>query len=88
MKYTLQELMDMKGTSEPVRHALQAMADEIEALRQAAKSVLDAHRKTMAWFGDQMRKQGITSMTVNDVQAAELAAIRKLAEVLKPHNAH
>lgn len=29
MKYTLQELMDMKGTSEPVRHALQAMSDEL-----------------------------------------------------------
>ena len=37
MKYTLQELMDMKGTSEPVRHALQAMSDEIEALRQGAE---------------------------------------------------
>ena len=41
MKYTLQELMDMKGTSEPVRSALQAMSDEIEALRQ------DAERKPL-----------------------------------------
>jgi hypothetical protein len=38
MKYTLQELMDMKGTSEPVRHALQAMSD---ALRR------DAQRKPL-----------------------------------------
>lgn len=37
MKYTLQELKDMKGTSEPVRSALQAMSDEIEALRQGAE---------------------------------------------------
>jgi len=37
MKYTLQELMDMKGTSEPVRHALQAMSDEVEALRRDAE---------------------------------------------------
>ena len=41
MKYTLQELKGMKGTSEPVRSALQAMSDEIEALRQ------DAERKPL-----------------------------------------
>jgi ligand-binding sensor domain-containing protein len=41
MKYTLQELMDMNGTSEPVRHALQAMSDEVEALRK------DAQRKPL-----------------------------------------
>lgn len=40
MKYTLQELKDMKGTSEPVRHALQAMSDEIEALRQEKRKPL------------------------------------------------
>ena len=40
MKYTLQELKDMKGTSEPVRSALQAMADEIEALRQEKREPL------------------------------------------------
>lgn len=40
MKYTLQDLMDMKGTSEPVRSALQAMADEIEALRQEKREPL------------------------------------------------
>ena len=61
--------------------------NELTALRQAAQDVIDAHSKTMAWFGEQMRKQGITIMTVNDVQAAELAAIQKLAEMLKPHNA-
>ena len=62
--------------------------NELTALRQAAQDVIDAHHKTMAWFGEQMRKQGVTSMTLNDVQVAELAAIQKLAEVLKPHNAH
>lgn len=41
MKYTLQELMNMKGTSEPVRHALQAMSDEIEALRQTRAAYQD-----------------------------------------------
>jgi len=33
--YTLLDLMYAKGTSEPVRQALQAQADEIERLRKA-----------------------------------------------------
>ena len=37
--YTLQDLMYAKGTSEPVRQALQAQAAEIERLRLALDSV-------------------------------------------------
>ena len=49
MKYTLQDLMDMKGTSEPVRHALQAMSDEVEALRKDAERYLWLRENKFIW---------------------------------------
>lgn len=44
MKYTLQELMDMKGTPEPVRSALQAMSDDIARLNAKPDAFPHAHR--------------------------------------------
>lgn len=44
MKYTLQELMYMQGTSEPVRYALQAMSDEIARLNEKPDAFPQAHR--------------------------------------------
>lgn len=42
MKYTLDDLMHIKGTSEPVRAMLQAQVAEIERLRKAAQMALEA----------------------------------------------
>ena len=44
MKYTLQELMHMKGTPEPVRSALQAMSDDIARLNAKPDVFPHAHR--------------------------------------------
>lgn len=49
MKYTLQELMDMKGTSEPVRYAIQAMSDEIESLRKDAERYRWLRKNKFIW---------------------------------------
>jgi hypothetical protein len=59
MKYTLQELMDMKGTSEPVRHALQAMSDEVEALRQDAERYRWLRENKFIWSDFGYTGQGL-----------------------------
>jgi hypothetical protein len=69
MKYTLQDLMDMKGTSEPVRHALQAMSDEVEALRQDAERYRWLRENKFIWsdFGDAVIDAAIRARgNVND----------------------
>jgi len=52
--YTLQDLMYAKGTSEPVRQALQAQAVEIERLRDALEQTYAAllpHKSTvLRWY--------------------------------------
>ena len=68
MKYTLQDLMDMKGTSEPVRHALQAMSDEMEALRQDAERYRWLRENKFIWsdFGDAVIDAAIAKANGND----------------------
>jgi hypothetical protein len=50
MKYTLQELIHMKGTPEPVRSALQAMSDEVEALRRDAERYRWLRENKFIWL--------------------------------------
>ena len=49
--YTLQDLMYAKGTSEPVRQALQAQAAEIERLKANAEAINEWLQKT-EWVQD------------------------------------
>ena len=74
MKYTLQELMDMKGTSEPVRHALQAMSDEISRLRRDAERYRKLRDKGLIVASSTGKGIALPMYEPSDKQRAELDA--------------